>query len=165
MKTSQVWDILVKFKHFCKCQGWRTSESEDWVEMGNSYHNFLWTREVSPESFKKIITNRKCVVRNGLSYHVVESEYTAWLFSETPPECLVKTVSENPELCKRTALYDMSQITHGKSICVKLNNTESTVFQEFENFLQSKYEVKVVPIPFLTDQGAENDTYTAATLA
>jgi hypothetical protein len=59
----------------------------------------------------------------------------------------------------------MSQMTHAKSVCVKLNKTKSAVFQEFENFLQSKYEVKVVSIPFLTGDGAENDTYTPATLA
>jgi len=165
MKTSQVWDILVKFKHFCKDQGWKTCENEDWVEMGNSYHNFLWTREVSAASFRRIVANKKCVVRNALSYHVVEAAYTAWLFSETPPESLVKTVHENPELCKRIALYDLSQITEGKSTCVKLNKTESHVFREFETFLRTKYEVKVVSIPFLTGEGAENDTYTAATLA
>jgi hypothetical protein len=133
--------------------------------MGNKYHNFLWTREVNPESFRKIVTHKKCVIRNAQSYHVVEVAYTAWIFSETPSESLLKTVYENPELCKRTALYDMSQMTQAKSVCVKLNKTKSAVFQEFENFLQSKYEVKVVSIPFLTGEGAENDTYTPATLA
>jgi len=164
MKISRVWEILGKFKHFCKSQGWKTSENEDWVEMDNNYHNFLWAREVHPESFRKIALNKKCVVRDGLSYHVVEAAYTAWLFSETPPDCLVKTIYENPDFSKRIALYDLSQIMEGKSLCVRLNKTESPVFHEFESFLQSELKVKVEPISLLAGEDVDASTCTAATI-
>jgi len=48
MKTSKAWDILRKFKELCKFRGWKTSENEDWVEVGNEYHSFLLTRNIHP---------------------------------------------------------------------------------------------------------------------
>ncbi len=147
MKTSKVWEILRKFKELCKFRGWKTSESEDWVETDNKYHNFLLTRNIHPSSFKSIAANRKCVVREGLSYRVVEASYMAWLFSETPPENLPNLFLENPEFSKRVALYDLSPITEGKNTCVKLNYTDSPVFQEFEKFLEKILELKLNSMP------------------
>ncbi|MGB8779102.1 MAG: hypothetical protein WCD81_00445 [Candidatus Bathyarchaeia archaeon] len=147
MVISRVWEILGKFKLFCVRFGWKTSESEDWVEMEDNYHNFLWARNVHPSSFRRIALDRKCVVREGTSYRVVEAAYTAWLFSQTPSEELVRTISENPPLSKSIALYDLSQVTKGKNLCVRLNNTGSQVFQEFEKFLQSELKVRVEPLP------------------
>lgn len=143
MKTSKVWEILKKFKELCRFRGWKTSESEDWVETDNKYHNFLLTRNIHPSSFKSIAANRKCVVREGLSYRVVEASYMAWLFSETPPENLPNLFLENPEFSKRVALYDLSPLTEGKNTCVKLNYTDSPVFQEFEKFLEKNLGVKI----------------------
>lgn len=143
MKTSKVWEILRKFKELCRFRGWKTSESEDWVETDNKYHNFLLTRNIHPSSFKSIAANRKCVVREGLSYRVVEASYMAWLFSETPPENLPNLFLENPEFSKRVALYDLSPLTEGKNTCVKLNYTDSPVFQEFEKFLEKNLGVKI----------------------
>jgi hypothetical protein len=143
MKTSKVWEILRKFKELCRFRGWKTSESEDWVETDNKYHNFLLTRNIHPSSFKSIAANRKCVVREGLSYRVVEASYMAWLFSETPPENLANLFLENPEFSKRVALYDLSPLTEGKNTCVKLNYTDSPVFQEFEKFLEKNLGVKI----------------------
>lgn len=146
MAISRVWEILGNFKLFCVRLGWKTSESEDWVEMEDNYHNFLWTRDVHPSSFRRIALDKKCVVREGTSYRVVEATYTAWLFSQTPSEELVRTISENPALSKSIALYDLSQVTKGKNLCVRLNNTGSQVFQEFEKFLQSELKVRVEPL-------------------
>jgi hypothetical protein len=143
MKTSKVWEILRKFKELCRFHGWKTSESDDWVEMENRYHNFLLTRNIHPSSFKSIAASRKCVVREGLSYRVVEASYMAWLFSETPPEDLVNFFIENPELSKRVALYDLSSLAEGKNTCVKLNYTDSPVFHEFEKFLERDFGVKI----------------------
>ena len=147
MKTSKVWDILRKFKETCKFRGWKTSENEDWVEIGEKYHNFLLTRNVHPSSFKIIATNRKCVVQEGLFYRVVEAAYTAWLFSETPSEHLVNLVFEDPDFSKRIALYDLSPLLEGKNVCTKLNYTDSLVFNEFENFLKRELKVKLKSYP------------------
>jgi len=155
MKMPKIWEILKKFKDICRRQGWKTSETEDWVEISDEYHNFLWARDIHPSSFKSIVSNKKCVVREGLSYRVVEASYTAWLFSEAPSKTLVKTVFENPDFCKRVALYDLSPLLEGKNLCVKFNHTGSPVFQEFENFLKSELNVRVKTIrgPNLTHEG------------
>lgn len=142
MKVSRVWDILRKFKEVCKFHGWRTSENEDWVETENKYHSFLLTRTVHPSSFKSIVSNRKCVVREGLSYRVVEASYMAWLFSEAPPESLINLFLENPDFSRKVALYNLSSIIKGGNACLKLNHTDSPVFQEFERFLESEFGVK-----------------------
>jgi hypothetical protein len=158
MKMTRVWEILTRFKNLCRRHGWKTCESEDWVEINKGYHNFLWTRNIHLSSFKKLISNRKCVVREGLSYQVVEPTCTAWLFSETPPDGLVRSVVENPSFCSKIALYDLSQLLEGKRTCIKLNNTGSPVFQEFENFLQTELKVKLKPLssPFDTKVSVGN---------
>jgi hypothetical protein len=142
MKMPRVWEILRRFKETCRFHGWKTSENEDWIERDEEYHNFLWAKDVHLSSFKKIAANRKCIVREGLSYRVVDASYTAWLLSETPSDSLLQTVSENPDLSGRIALYDISPLLEGKSLCLKLNNTDSHVFEEFEHFLKNELKVR-----------------------
>jgi len=151
MKMARVWEILNRFKGFCRCHGWKICESEDWVEVNEDYHNFLWTKDVHLSSFRRLASNMKCVVRDGLSYHVVEPLYTAWLFSQSPSKELFRTVFENPDFSSRIAIFDLSPMLEGKNRCVKLNNTDSPVFQEFENFLRSELKVKVEPLQPLVD--------------
>ena len=164
-KVSRVWEILGRFKDFCSGKGWKISQTEDWVETDDQYHNFLWAREVHPESFKKIASGKECVVQDGLSYHVVHAAYTAWLFPETPPDCLIKTVRENPDYSKRIALYDLSRLTEGKNLCAKLNGTDSCVFKEFENFLKNEFKVKVQPIAIITTPDVERGAYATPSIA
>jgi hypothetical protein len=146
MKMPKIQEILKRFEDLCKFHGWKTSEKDDWIETENGYHNFLWARNIHPSSFKSIAANRKCVVREGLSYRVVEASYTAWLLSEEPSETLVKTISENPDFSKKMALYNLSPVLEGKNLGFKLNHTDSPVFQEFENFLEKELKVKLNPI-------------------
>jgi hypothetical protein len=147
MKISKIWRILKRFKDSCKFRGWKISENEDWIEVEDKYHNFLLARNVHPSSFKSILTNRKCIIREGLSYRVVEASYTAWLLSEAPLKTLVKEISENPDFHDKIALYDLSPLFEGKNFCIRLNYTDSPVFQEFENFLKNKLKVKLKTIP------------------
>ncbi|MGD0027310.1 MAG: hypothetical protein ABSC91_00025 [Candidatus Bathyarchaeia archaeon] len=147
MKMSGVWEILTRFKDLCRRRGWRTTETEDWVEVENSYHNFVWVRDIHPSSFKRMAINNKIVVQEGLTYRVVQSSYTAWLFSEVPSEALAKAVLENPALSCRIALYDLSSFQEGENICIILNHTDSSVFKEFEGFLENELKVKLQSLP------------------
>lgn len=165
MGMSGVWEILTRFKDLCKRRGWRTSESEDWIEVENSYHNFVWIRDVHPSSFKRIAKNNKCMVREGLTYRVIESSYTAWLFSKLPLETLARTVLENPDLSCRVALYDLSSFLDGRSTCSKLNCTDSPVFKEFEGFLESEFEIKLQPLSSASDSGTPPDGCAVTELA
>ncbi len=141
MKISKIWDLLNKFKDLCKGRGWKISQTEDWIETKNGYHNFLMPRDINPSSFEKIASKSKCVIREGLSYHVVSPSYTAWLFSQTPPEEITKMVIENPDFSKRVAIYDLSAIAEGRKLCYKINKTNSPVFQEFETFVQNEFKI------------------------
>lgn len=152
MRIPKVWELLNSFKNRCQLRGWKTSQHEDWVKIGDEYHNFLWTQTVHPSTFQKIALNHKCAIRKGISYQVVDVSYTAWLFPQCPPEDLLETVKENPELSKRTAIYDLSWVYTGKPLCLKLNETGSIVFREFERFLEEKWGVKVKPVQKLPAQ-------------
>ncbi len=139
----KIWEILGRFKRRCETKGWKTSQSEDWIKEGNKYHNFLWTPTVHLSTFERIAANRRCAINEGISYRVVNVSYTAWLFPQSPPEALIRVVTEDPELLRRNAIYDLSAMYAGKPTCLKLNETDSTVFREFEGFLKEKLGVKV----------------------
>ena len=145
LNIPKVWEILNRFKDFCQSRGWKSPKYEDWVMADNKYHNFLWARKIYPSTFRKVAMNHKCAIREGDSYQVVKTAYTAWLFPEKPPKTLMKRVMDNEELLKRTAIYDLSSVYAGKPLCRKLNKTDSVVFQEFERFLQENYGIDVKP--------------------
>lgn len=146
LRMPRIWEILKDFKDLCKAKGWRISETEDWIAIGEEYHNFLCARNVTPHSFERIASGHKCVVREELSYLVTEAAYTAWLFSETPSTDLVRVFSENPEFAKKIALYDLSPLMEGKNLCLKLNQTDSPVFQQFEDFLEKEFKATLEPM-------------------
>jgi len=143
LTVPKVWELLEHFKNKCKSKGWETSEYGDWVKKGDKYHNFLWTRTIHTSTFEKVATGRRCAVRKGISYQIIDVSYTAWVFPKTPPEKLMRMVAEDSELSKRIAIYDLSWAYAGKPVCLKLNETDSQVFQEFEKFLEEKCGVKV----------------------
>jgi hypothetical protein len=151
MKMPRIQKILSDFKSLSKRQGWKTCETEDWIQNEEGYHNFLFAMDVRPCSFKKVASAPKCVVREGLSYRIVESSYTAWLFPETLSADLTKIVTECPDFSSRTALYDLSPMLEGKSVCLKSNNTGSSVFREFEKYLQKEYNIHFESAPTLPE--------------
>jgi hypothetical protein len=165
MGMYRIWTILSRFKEFCRNHGWKTCESDDWVEIDERYHNFLSAGNIHPSSFKRIVTSRKCIVREGLTYNVVEASYTAWLFSKRPSKDLVGAVLENPDFAAKTAVYDLSPLLKGKKTCLKLNDTDSPVFQEFENFLQTELKVNFKPISPLPNRETNADNCTISELA
>ena len=145
LNIPKVWEILDRFKDFCQSKEWKTSKHEDWVMADNKYHNFLWVRKVYPSTFLKVATNHKCAIHEGVSYQVVKTTYTAWVFPEKPPKMLVQTVIDNEELLKGTAIYDLSSVYAGRPLCLRLNETDSVVFREFEKFLQENCGIEVRP--------------------
>jgi len=146
MANPRVWELICHFKRECESRGWKASQHEDWVKVGNEYHNFLWTRTINPATFKRIAEEHKCAIKQGISYQVIDVAYTAWLFSEAPPEQLLLIAAENPELFRKTAIYDLSWLRSEKPVCLKLNQTDSRVFQEFESFLEKKWGVEFKPV-------------------
>jgi hypothetical protein len=165
MKMPRLWEIVNKFRDLSKSNGWTTSEHEDWVKVGDEYHTFVWARGVHPSSFKRISRNKMAAIREGQSYNVVKISYTAWLLSESPPESVIREVSENPDFSGRIALYDLSGLLDGKSLCRRLNSTDSSVFREFELFLKNDLKAKIKPMEPVSDVSFKTDKFTVAEVA
>jgi hypothetical protein len=142
MAVPKVWEILRSFKRNCETLGWDVSENEDWVKAEGQYHNFLWIRTVRPAAVREIALKHKCAIRKRASYEIVDVAYIAWLLYETPSEELLQAFAEDPELPKRVALYDLSCVHKDEPICLRLNQTDSKVFMEFEKFLERKWKIK-----------------------
>lgn len=154
----KILTILDKFKEVCRFHGWKTSEAEDWVEAGEEYHSFLWTRNIHLSSFKRIMTSRRCVIRLGLSYQVVDASYVAWLFLEKPSDSIVKTMTESLGFSGRAAIYDLSPMLEGKTVASKMNNTDSLVFKEFEQLLRNEFKLRLKTVessPVGTSESSE----------
>lgn len=152
MPVPRLSELVYDFKRECESRGWEASQHEDWIKVGDEYHNFLWTRTVHPTTFKKIAEEHRCAILQGISYRVVDVNYTAWLFSETLPEELMQMMEENPALFRKTAIYDLSCMHAEKSACLKLNKTDSQVFQEFESFLEKTWGIKFKSVKDLLSQ-------------
>jgi hypothetical protein len=165
MRMSKIWDLLRNFKSLCQRCGWRTSSSEDWVQADDRYNHFLCAGNVQPSSFKRIISDNRFIVRDGLSYQVVEASYTAWLFSEKPKGSLLSEFYSSPEHLKAIALYDLSPLLEGRNVCMKLNRTDSPVFQEFEMFLKNELAVKFKPLSPESGTSLKTDKEAVAELA
>jgi hypothetical protein len=155
MKMSQVLEIIGKFKRSCRRHGWKTCENEDWVQTDEGFHSFLCARDIPSSSFKRVASERKCVVREAVTYRVVQASYTAWLFAQTPREDLVRIVIDNPDFNGRTALYDLSLLLEGEKTCPRINNTESSVFREFESFLKQNLDVRLEQLSGHSAPGTE----------
>ena len=142
-----IWRLIDCFKEHCRLKGWETCETEDLVRTEEGeYHSFLWTKTIHLSTFERIAANRKCGIRSHDSYKVVDISYMAWLFQERPPDFFASFVEDNPELAQRIAIFDLSCVYTGENVCRKLNETESRVFEEFEQFLEDNWGITYSPV-------------------
>jgi len=146
LKVPKVWDLLNRFKETCRRKGWKTSAYEDVVKVGNEYHSFIGTRTAHPSTFQKITSRKKLAIPEGRSYRVVDLSYIAWVFQQHPSQQLIETLVTDSHLYKKTALYDLSHMYEGKPLCLRLNETGSIAFEEFEKFLKETYGVDTKPL-------------------
>lgn len=163
MGFPKVWDLINLFKDRCRSLGWKTSEIDDWVMCERKYHSFIWIRDVHPSTFVKLASKKRCIVQEGFSYRVVDASYTAWIFPQSPSRNLITSLAEDPQLSKRTAMYDLSGVYRGNPLCLKINKTDSIVFEEFENFLRRELGVRFELIGKEPPKGAEKTLLTRET--
>lgn len=151
VQLPKIWDLIEQFKCKCRLKGWWASEREDIIHANGEYHNLVWARKVYPRTFKSVVTNQNCPIRDGSSYRIVNISYRAWVLIERPPENVISIVTADPRLLRSTAIYDLSEAYVGKPLCIKLNETGSIVFREFESFLETEYKInfmnKLPPLP------------------
>jgi len=145
LSLPRICELLKGFKERCQRKGWKTSEESDWVQIDDEYHDFVWGKNVQSSTFLILSRNPKCTVREGYTYRVVNASYVAWLFQQPPPVSVLQALTEEADLEKRTAIYDLSEVYQGNPVCLKLNTTESLVFREFETFLAENWGITVKP--------------------
>ncbi|MEM1586665.1 MAG: hypothetical protein QXX99_04305 [Candidatus Bathyarchaeia archaeon] len=150
-----VWDLIKQFKHRCRSMGWWVSPYEDVIYAEGKYHNFLCVRRVYLKTFKAIALSHFYPVReNDMLYRLVNISYMAWILQEKPTEDILMTVAGDHDMRKHVAVYDLSEAYSEKTICRKINETRSIVFQEFEKFLKNVYHIDLVSIlPPLPPEG------------
>jgi hypothetical protein len=69
----------------------------------------------------------------------------AWILDETPLPMVWKLVKETPSFSKKVALYDLSEAFRGRLNCLKLNETQTLVLEQFEMFLNREYGINLKP--------------------
>jgi len=131
-----VWEIVEKFKLRCLKRHWKTCEYEDLVNAEGKYNYLIWTRRIRLDTFKKVSANPHQFIKEGNSYKKVNVSYSAWISQETVSEDVLENLLKNPSLLSKVAVYDISPIYKGQPTCLKINETESLVFHEFERFLK-----------------------------
>jgi len=142
----KIWSILDEFKEYCKLKAWNIHEKEDIIEAENECHRFIWTKYLYPNTFKRVVTHRLYLIHEGIYSKKVRISYMAWLLLENPPIPVRRMINEMPGITKRVAIYDVSPTLTGRHECQKLNETNSVVFAEFEQFLKTEYGMKFKPI-------------------
>jgi len=138
----EIWNLLDEFKEYCKLKAWNFHEKEDIIEAENEYHRFIWTKCLYPNTFKRVVMQRLYPIQEGIHCRKVRISYIAWLLLESPSTPLRRMISEMPDITKRVAIYDVSFILTGRHECQKLNETNSVVFAEFEQFLKTEYGMR-----------------------
>jgi len=138
----KVWDLVDEFKERCKLKGWKAYDKYDVIKADNKYCEFIWVRNIQPASFKTIIIDAACSVQEGLSYRMIKLSHMIWLLIETPATSIWRIVKETPDLTRKVSVYDLSEAYKGRLTCPRLNETTCAVLQEFEHFINTKYDVE-----------------------
>ena len=142
----KIWHILDEFKEHCKLKAWDIHEKDDIIEAENKFHRFIWTYRLYPNTFRRVVMHPSYPIQEGIHSRTVRISYVAWLLLKNPSASIWQVFGEIPDITKRVALYNVSSALAGGNECQKLNETNSVVFAEFEQFLKTVYGMKLKPI-------------------
>lgn len=135
LRLSNFWDFMEKFKHACKIRGWKVFEREDIVDENGRYHQIVLVHQIHFETFRRVTTSFHRFIRERETLNMIDISYIAWISQNPIPESVLDFLAAEPRLLSRIALYDLSLLDRGRNVCLKINETDSVVFQEFERFL------------------------------
>lgn len=145
----RVWEIMSQFREYCRSKGWKTLETEGWVQADGKYHNFLQSAHVHPATLKRVSSCPRMAIPKGKKYVVVHVAYTSWIFTEIRSGELAtyaRMVIKDPKLVETTAIYDLTQAYLMSPQVMKLNKTDSEVFREFEYFLKTRWKLEFIDL-------------------
>ncbi len=141
MSIPNILEMIDSFMNRCRLKGWEIIENETVVKSEGEYHNLIWIRELHPPTFERVAEYDEVAISDGAAYKTLETSYTAWICFKTSCESLMQIMTQKPELLRRNAVYDLSQAFINRT-CVKLNETASEVFHDFERFLLDDLRIK-----------------------
>jgi len=131
--------LVERFFEHCREMGWTTGEFSDFVKHGEKYYCFVWVKSSYQGRIPEILMdNRSSILEEG-GYGVRNLNYKALIFREPPPPSLINALARDSQLSKRVAVYDLSPLYEGEEVCRCLNETETLVYREFEDFLRKRY--------------------------
>ncbi len=145
MRLASPLDLLDRFMKGCKVKGWEAGEYRDFIKAHDDYSLFMLFKKVYPK-LEEVLWSEACSIFEKGHYKVTNIKYRALIFQEHPPNWLVRTVSSDPELSKRIAVYDFTELNEEKPTCGTINLTTSVVFAEFDEFLTKRMKISLVPI-------------------
>lgn len=132
----KIWELFSEFNECCIDKDWITHDDNSLIEAGKEFHKFFWIRNLHAYTFKSILQNTACAISDGVTYKTIQPNYIAWVLPEPPiGNIWLYLIKEAPGLSNKLALYDLSRIYDGEPTCLKVNETKSIVFHEFERFL------------------------------
>ncbi|MBS7639805.1 MAG: hypothetical protein QW600_00140 [Candidatus Bathyarchaeia archaeon] len=136
LQLSNFWDFIERFKETCKAKGWKILEQGDIIYEGGKYHQMILLHQIHFETFRRVTLNPHRFIREGETLNMINISYIAWISREAIPSEALNFIFAEPRLLSRVALYDLSPLREGRKLCLKINETDSAVFREFENFLE-----------------------------
>jgi hypothetical protein len=137
-----IFDCVERFKKYClQSRNWKVYEGADLIRAKNRFHRFVWARQLRPLTFENMVRNPLCAVTEGVLYRIERVSFMAFVVLQ-PSSGVLKFFEEEPSIQRWVALYDLSRFFRSKPICVKLNETKSPVFSEFERFLSEHYNME-----------------------
>jgi hypothetical protein len=143
MAYPNIWSLLDEFKSRCRTRGWKAYENDDLIEAEGEAHKFFWTRNTHASTFKQIVADSSCSVLEDVSVRTVSFSYKAWILIDKPSwDIWLYMIKEASHLLRTVALFDLSQARGGEHRCMKLNETKSVVFQEFERFVREEHGIE-----------------------
>jgi len=126
--------------------GWITGEFLDFVKHEDKYYCFVWVKSSFQERIPEILMDDRSSILEEGNYGVRRLHYKALIFQDPPPSSLVNTVARNRQLAERVAIYDLSPLYRGEEVCRRLNETGTSVYNEFEGFLRKRYCATLVSL-------------------
>jgi hypothetical protein len=138
-----IWDLLSTFSDQPHSKTWNYYNNGTVIEADDVYHRFIWTRGFHLHTFKNLIQNPFCTICIHNTFKFTHPAYTAWILAEPPLEDLwLYLIHDAPEQLSHVAIYDLSRVysEHGH-ICLTINETQSEIFNAFEQYLTTKYNI------------------------
>ncbi len=140
---TKTWEVVDKFEDWvCKKKDWTVIRPYDIIKIKNEYYKFIWTNNFHRQTFKKILSKQSCSLGDYRSYKTVDVSYIVWILNEVPNPIVWRLIKKTPCLLKSVAIYTINTSFINGSDCLKLNETDTIVLTEFENFLKTKMGIK-----------------------